>query len=90
MGLVWFGKPAFDFFALFFIFMDGGRGAPPPFAENSAKMIHLIFEPFPQLCELVMDEKVHEDLLKGERLTGFSDKDLYEDYLYSLVRKFRV
>ena len=37
-----------------------------------------------------MDEKVHEDLLEGERLAGFSDKDMYEDYLYSLDRNFRV
>ena len=28
------------------IFMDGGY--PPPFAENSAKIINLIFEPFPK------------------------------------------
>ena len=27
------------------IFTDGGY--PPPFAENSAKIINLIFEPFP-------------------------------------------
>ena len=26
-----------------------GRGVPPPFAENSAKIINLIFEPFPYL-----------------------------------------
>ena len=31
------------------IFMDGGY--PPPFAENSAKIINLIFEPFPNLTE---------------------------------------
>ena len=30
------------------IFTDGGY--PPPFAENSVKIINLIFEPFPKSC----------------------------------------
>ena len=28
-------------------------GTPPPFAENSAKIINLIFEPFPNLVSIV-------------------------------------
>ena len=31
------------------IFTDGGY-LPPPFTENSAKIINLIFEPFPYLA----------------------------------------
>ena len=27
-------------------------GTPPPFAENSAKIINLIFEPFPKVLDL--------------------------------------
>ena len=30
------------------IFREGGRGGGYPFAENSAKIINLIFEPFPK------------------------------------------
>ena len=33
------------------IFTDGGY-LPPPFAEHSAKIINLIFEPFPKVSKL--------------------------------------
>ena len=37
------------------IFMDGGYPPPPPFAENSAKIINLIFEPFPNIQQKTID-----------------------------------
>ena len=30
-------------------------GTPPPFAENSAKIINLIFEPFPKQAGNIME-----------------------------------
>ena len=42
--------PIIFFLKKFIIFMD--EGYPPPLAENSAKIINLIFEPFPYLIEL--------------------------------------
>ena len=35
------------------IFRDGGYPPPPPFAGNSAKIINLIFEPFPRLISIM-------------------------------------
>ena len=37
------------------IFMDGGYPPSPPFAENSAKIINLIFEPFPNIQQKTID-----------------------------------
>ena len=37
-----------------------------------------------------MDKKMSDDLHEGERLAGFRDIDLYEDYLINLWNKIRI